>query len=69
VGSHEAMPRGCLEPAGERELGKIADAVFMISDTHSLLSPIVFTIPLQLLAYLAVLRGADGISHGLWPRA
>ncbi len=45
---------------GERELGKIADAVFTIPDTHALISPILFTIPLQLLAYhIAVLRGAD----------
>jgi glutamine---fructose-6-phosphate transaminase (isomerizing) len=45
---------------GERELGKIADAVFTVPDTHSLISPILFTIPLQLLAYhVAVLRGAD----------
>lgn len=45
---------------GERELGKIADAVFTVPDTHSLISPILFTIPLQLLAYhIAVLRGAD----------
>ena len=45
---------------GERELGKIADAVFTIPDTHPLLSPILFTIPLQFLAYhIAVMRGAD----------
>ena len=45
---------------GERELGKIADAVFTVPDVHPLLSPILFTIPLQLLAYhIAVLRGAD----------
>lgn len=45
---------------GERELGKIADAVFTVPDTHALISPILFTIPLQLLAYhIAVLRGAD----------
>jgi glutamine---fructose-6-phosphate transaminase (isomerizing) len=45
---------------GERELGKIADAVFTIPDTHPLVTPILFTIPLQLLAYhIAVLRGAD----------
>jgi glucosamine--fructose-6-phosphate aminotransferase (isomerizing) len=45
---------------GERELGKIADAVFTIPDTHPLMSPILFTIPLQLLAYhIAVLRGTD----------
>jgi glucosamine--fructose-6-phosphate aminotransferase (isomerizing) len=45
---------------GERELGKTADAVFTIPDVHPLISPILFTIPLQLLAYhIAVLRGAD----------
>jgi len=45
---------------GERELGKIADAVFTVPDVHPLLSPILFTIPLQFLAYhIAVLRGAD----------
>ncbi|HSF70100.1 MAG TPA: glutamine--fructose-6-phosphate transaminase (isomerizing) [Nitrospira sp.] len=45
---------------GERELGKIANAVFTVPDTHPLISPILFTIPLQLLAYhIAVLRGTD----------
>jgi len=45
---------------GERDLGKIADAVLTVPDTHPLMSPILFTIPLQLLAYhIAVLRGAD----------
>ena len=45
---------------GERDLGKIADAVFTVPDTHPMMSPILFTIPLQLLAYhIAVLRGAD----------
>ena len=45
---------------GERELGKVADAVFTVPATHPLISPILFTIPLQLLAYhIAVLRGAD----------
>jgi glucosamine--fructose-6-phosphate aminotransferase (isomerizing) len=49
-----------LVAEGERELGKIADAVFTIPDTHPLISPILFTIPLQLLAYhIAALRGAD----------
>ena len=49
-----------LVAEGERELGKTVDAVFTIPDTHPLLSPILFTIPLQLLAYhIAVLRGAD----------
>jgi glucosamine--fructose-6-phosphate aminotransferase (isomerizing) len=45
---------------GERDLGKIVDAVFTVPDTHPMMSPILFTIPLQLLAYhIAVLRGAD----------
>lgn len=45
---------------GERDLGKIADAVFTVPDTHPMMSPILFAIPLQLLAYhIAVLRGAD----------
>ena len=45
---------------GERDLGKIADAVFTVPDTHPMMSPILFTIPLQLLAYhIAVLRGTD----------
>jgi len=45
---------------GERELGRTADAVFTVPDVHPLMSPILFTIPLQLLAYhIAVLRGAD----------
>jgi len=49
-----------LVAEGERELGKTADAVFTIPETHPLISPILFTIPLQLLAYhIAVLRGAD----------
>jgi glucosamine--fructose-6-phosphate aminotransferase (isomerizing) len=49
-----------LVAEGERELGKTADAVFTVPDVHPLLSPILFTIPLQLLAYhIAVLRGAD----------
>src|SRR4029450_6909499 len=40
-----------LVAEGERELGKTADAVFTIPNTHPLMSPILFTIPLQLLAY------------------
>jgi len=49
-----------LVAEGERELGRTAEAVFTIPDTHPLMTPILFTIPLQLLAYhIAVLRGAD----------
>src|SRR5207247_1515355 len=44
--------------AGERELGRAADAVFTVPDVHPLLSPILFAVALQLLAYhIAVLRG------------
>ena len=59
----------CVRRRGERELGKIADAVFTIPDVHPLLSPILFTIPLQLLAYhIAVLQGKMWISRGTWPK-
>jgi glucosamine--fructose-6-phosphate aminotransferase (isomerizing) len=45
---------------GERELGRTADAIFSIPNVHPLLSPILFTVPLQILAYhMAVLRGTD----------
>src|SRR2546427_89096 len=45
---------------GERDLGKVADAVFTIPDVPALLTPILYTVALQLLAYhIAVLRGAD----------
>ncbi|MGH7232451.1 MAG: glutamine--fructose-6-phosphate transaminase (isomerizing), partial [Nitrospiraceae bacterium] len=45
---------------GERDLGKAADAVFTIPDVPALLTPILFAVALQLLAYhVAVLRGTD----------
>ena len=45
---------------GERDLGKVADAVFTVPNVPALLSPILFTVALQLLAYhIAVLRGTD----------
>ncbi len=45
---------------GERELGKVADAVFTIPNVPDLLTPILYTVALQLLAYhIAVMRGAD----------
>jgi glucosamine--fructose-6-phosphate aminotransferase (isomerizing) len=45
---------------GERDLGKVADAVFTIPKVPALLSPILFAVALQLLAYhIAVLRGTD----------
>jgi glucosamine--fructose-6-phosphate aminotransferase (isomerizing) len=46
--------------AGDKELGRIADEAFAVPDVHPLLTPVLFTIPLQLLAYhIAVLRGTD----------
>ena len=45
---------------GERELGKVADAVFTIPNVHDLLTPVLYTVALQLLAYhIAVMRGTD----------
>ncbi len=45
---------------GERDLGRVADAVFTIPDVPALLTPILFTVALQLLAYhIAVMRGTD----------
>jgi glucosamine--fructose-6-phosphate aminotransferase (isomerizing) len=45
---------------GDTEIGKIADHVLFVPETHELLSPIVVTVPLQLLAYhIAKLRGCD----------
>jgi len=45
---------------GERDLRHIADDVFMIPEVPALLTPILYTVALQLLAYhIAVLRGAD----------
>src|SRR5207237_5636965 len=55
-----AAPVIAFVTAGERELGNAADAVFTVPDVHPLLSPILFVVPLQLLAYhIAVLRGTD----------
>jgi len=45
---------------GERELRNTADAVFTVPDVHPLMAPILFAVPLQLLAYhIAVLRSCD----------
>ena len=44
----------------ERELGALVDCVLTIPGTYALLSPIPFTVALQLLAYhIAVLREID----------
>ncbi len=49
-----------LVSEGEQDLGKVADSVFTIPDVPALLTPILFTVTLQLLAYhIAVLRGTD----------
>ncbi|WP_447979347.1 glutamine--fructose-6-phosphate transaminase (isomerizing) [Candidatus Nitrospira bockiana] len=45
---------------GERDLGKAVDGLFTISKVPPLLTPVLYTVALQLLAYhVAVLRGAD----------
>ncbi len=45
---------------GERELGELVECVFTIPSGHALMSPIPFTVALQLLAYhIAVLRKID----------
>jgi glucosamine--fructose-6-phosphate aminotransferase (isomerizing) len=45
---------------GDAEIERLADHVLFVPRTHELLSPIVVTVPLQLLAYhIAKLRGCD----------
>ncbi|MFH1624833.1 MAG: glutamine--fructose-6-phosphate transaminase (isomerizing) [Pseudomonadota bacterium] len=49
-----------IASASHREIEKKADDVFFIPQTIPSLTPILFTVPLQLLAYhIAVLRGTD----------
>jgi glucosamine--fructose-6-phosphate aminotransferase (isomerizing) len=45
---------------GDTEAARLADHVLEVPETPELLSPVVVTVPLQLLAYhVAVLRGCD----------
>ena len=45
---------------GDRDISSLADHVLFVPRTHELLSPVVVTVPLQLLAYhIAKLRGCD----------
>jgi glucosamine--fructose-6-phosphate aminotransferase (isomerizing) len=45
---------------GDELIGRYADSVRWVPDTHELLSPILAVIPLQLFAYeMAVARGTD----------
>jgi glucosamine--fructose-6-phosphate aminotransferase (isomerizing) len=45
---------------GDREVAALADRVLEVPETPELLSPVVVTVPLQLLAYhVAVRRGCD----------
>ncbi len=45
---------------GDRALDDVAEAVFELPRTHEALAPILYAVPLQLLAYqMAVLRGCD----------
>jgi glucosamine--fructose-6-phosphate aminotransferase (isomerizing) len=60
----EAAARGGIIAAfvssGDHALDAIAHRVFELPRTHPCLSPILYAVPLQLLAYhLAVLRGCD----------
>jgi glucosamine--fructose-6-phosphate aminotransferase (isomerizing) len=55
-----AFTSASLVPAFEAVLDKSRDVVLSVPDAHPLLSPVLLTIPLQLLAYhVAVRRGAD----------
>src|ERR671931_216455 len=45
---------------GDQRIGEVADHVFYVPRTQELLSPVVVTVPLQLLAYhIAKIRGCD----------
>ncbi|HEX9824380.1 MAG TPA: glutamine--fructose-6-phosphate transaminase (isomerizing) [Actinomycetota bacterium] len=45
---------------GDREIGRLADHTLFVPETPELLSPVVVSVPLQLLAYhIAKLRGCD----------
>ena len=49
-----------LADEGNKDIAKKADHVLYVPGTHELLSPIVLTVPLQLLAYhIALKRGCD----------
>jgi glucosamine--fructose-6-phosphate aminotransferase (isomerizing) len=55
-----AFTSASLVPSFEAVLDKTRDVVLSVPDAHALLSPVLLTIPLQLLAYhVAVRRGAD----------
>jgi glucosamine--fructose-6-phosphate aminotransferase (isomerizing) len=45
---------------GDTEVGALADHVLEVPETPELMSPVVVTVPMQLLAYhVATLRGCD----------
>ena len=49
-----------LATEGDHDIHRVADVVFPIPEAHPLLSPILFSVALQLFAYhIAVLRGLD----------
>jgi glucosamine--fructose-6-phosphate aminotransferase (isomerizing) len=59
VKAREGMVIGLASPS-DREIGRRVDDVIYIPDTHPFLSPILLTIPLQLLAYyMADFKGTD----------
>jgi glucosamine--fructose-6-phosphate aminotransferase (isomerizing) len=61
---HEVKARGAdvvaVATEGDEQIAEVADHVLFVPRTHELLSPILVTVPLQLLAYrVATLRGCD----------
>ena len=53
---------------GDAEIERLADATFVIPETLDLLTPILTSIPLQLLSYyVAVAEAATSTSRGTWP--
>ncbi|UCE63634.1 MAG: glutamine--fructose-6-phosphate transaminase (isomerizing) [Nitrospirota bacterium] len=53
-------PIVALASEGDHDIHRVAEVVFPIPDVHPLLTPILFTVALQLFAYhIAVLRGLD----------
>jgi len=53
----------------DNRIDSLVNTVIRVPHTHYLLSPVVNTVPLQLLAYYAAnFRGCPLIFHGTWPR-
>ena len=59
------MPAASLPspPRATRHLAELADAIIYVPKTHPLLSPLVTTIPLQLMAYYAALARGHNVDR------